>query len=83
MEFMRQRQTQQVSIQAPPMLGLIETVKDYVDCMLGETQGRKALIMDKETLGNQLIISLHFSNCITGIQQNIDSLEGSIFHRNY
>jgi hypothetical protein len=35
------------------MLGLIETVKDYIDCMLGETQGRKALIMDKETLGNR------------------------------
>ena len=31
-------------------LNLIEIVKDYIDNMLGEVQGRKALIMDKETL---------------------------------
>lgn len=51
MEFMRQRQAPTTSTpQAPGMLSLIETVKDYIECMLGELQGRKALIMDKETL---------------------------------
>jgi hypothetical protein len=49
------------------MLGLIETVKDYVDCMLGETQGRKALIMDKEILGNRQILLFLFSNRIARI----------------
>jgi hypothetical protein len=37
------------------MLGLFETVKDYIDCMLGEMQGRKALIMDKETLSKNIV----------------------------
>jgi len=34
------------------MLSVIATVKDYIDAMLGELPGRKALIMDKETLSN-------------------------------
>jgi len=36
-----------------PGTNLIQIVKDYVDNMLGELQGRKALIMDKETLCNE------------------------------
>jgi len=31
-------------------MNLIDIVKDYVDNMLSEVQGRKALILDKETL---------------------------------
>jgi hypothetical protein len=37
---------------APGMTSLIETVKDYIEAMLSELPGRKALIMDKETLSN-------------------------------
>ena len=34
----------------PGLSSLITIVKDYIDCMLGELQGRKALIMDRDTL---------------------------------
>ena len=37
---------------------LIDIAKDYVESMLAETQGRKALIMDQETL---MMISLVYS----------------------
>jgi hypothetical protein len=37
---------------------LIDVAKDYVDCMLKETQGRKALIMDSEILN---IVSMVYS----------------------
>jgi hypothetical protein len=40
---------------APGMTSLIETVKDYIEAMLSELPGRKALIMDKETLSNSMI----------------------------
>jgi hypothetical protein len=33
-----------------PGLNLVSILKDYIDNMLSETQGRKALILDKETL---------------------------------
>jgi|DEB0MinimDraft_12_1074336.scaffolds.fasta_scaffold48101_2 vacuolar protein sorting-associated protein 45 len=39
-------------------IDLIEVAKDYVHSMLRETQGRKALILDQETLN---IVSLVYS----------------------
>ena len=39
-------------------IDLIDVAKDYVESMLAETQGRKALIMDQETL---MMISLVYS----------------------
>lgn len=36
-------------------MNLLEIVKDYVDNMLSEVQGRKALILDKETLSKLLL----------------------------
>ena len=39
-------------------LDLISVAKDYVENMLAETQGRKALIMDQETL---MMVSLVYS----------------------
>ena len=35
-------------------MNLIDIVKDYVDNMLSEVQGRKALILDKETLSKSI-----------------------------
>ena len=34
-------------------LNLVAIVRDYVENMLNEVQGRKALILDKETLGKE------------------------------
>ena len=39
-------------------LGLIDIAKDYVENMLQETTGRKALIMDQETL---MMVSMVYS----------------------
>jgi hypothetical protein len=44
--------SQPITPAAPGMMSLIETVKDYIEAMLSELPGRKALIMDKETLSN-------------------------------
>jgi len=41
-----------------PGFNLVDVVKDYVDAMLLEQQGRKALLVDQETLQ---IISLVYS----------------------
>lgn len=38
-----------------PGVNLIEIVKDYVDNMLAELQGRKALILDSETLSKYCV----------------------------
>jgi hypothetical protein len=35
---------------AKPGMNLVSILKDYVDSMLSEQQGRKALILDEETL---------------------------------
>ena len=49
--------TGQVDKNAPPKggLNLIEILKDYIENMLQECQGRKALILDKATLGKSII----------------------------
>ena len=52
---------------------LIDVAKDYVESMLAETQGRKALIMDQETL---MMISLVYSR--TAILQKEVFLIGTI-----
>jgi len=46
------------SISSKSTQNLIEIAKDYVENMLLETQGRKALIMDQDTL---MMISLVYS----------------------
>jgi len=37
--------------QTKPGMNLFSILKDYIDSMLSEQQGRKALILDEETLG--------------------------------
>lgn len=37
--------------QAKPGMNLHEIMKDYVESMLSEQPGRKALILDRQTLG--------------------------------
>jgi hypothetical protein len=37
--------------QAKTGMNLFSILKDYIDSMLSEQQGRKALILDEETLG--------------------------------
>jgi hypothetical protein len=64
---------------APGMTSLIETVKDYIEAMLSELPGRKALIMDKETLSNSIFIN-DFSDCFFGLFTNIDLTKRCIFH---
>ncbi len=54
-----------------PGLNLVEVVKDYVDNMLAESSGRKALILDKETLA---IVSLVYSRT-TILQKEVFYIE--------
>ena len=54
-----------------PGLNLIDIVKDYIDNMLVETSGRKALILDKETLN---IVSLVYSRT-TILQKEVFYIE--------
>lgn len=63
------------------MISLIETVKDYIESMLGELQGRKALIMDKETLGNQFVVTqFEYSYCLSRLFSYHYSAKGGILH---
>ena len=64
------------------MLSLIETVKDYIEAMLGELPGRKALIMDKETLSNQNTFNLsNFSDRFSSLLTDTNPLERRLLHR--
>ena len=40
-----------VQAQAKPGINLFEIMRDYVESMLSEQPGRKALILDRQTLG--------------------------------
>ena len=44
-------QTQSQSQQAKPGMNLHEIMRDYIEAMLSEQPGRKALILDRQTLG--------------------------------
>jgi hypothetical protein len=63
-----------------PGLNLINIVKDYIDNMLSEMQGRKALILDKETLSITNITYHSYSYHINGLFKNSNSIKGGIFH---
>ena len=73
---------------APPPKGginLIEILKDYVENMLLECQGRKALILDQATLGKYF--NCHLTICPShhfyGLLTHPDPTEGSLLHRHY
>jgi len=69
-----------------PGLNLVSILKDYIDNMLSETQGRKALILDKETLSkapnhsrNVSDAYIHlFSDRVDGLLENANPAKGSL-----
>lgn len=69
-------------------MNLVEIVKDYIDGMVMQWpgSGRKALILDKETLSKsttttKLSHQLEFSDPVDGLFANPDPSKGNIFHR--
>jgi hypothetical protein len=66
-----------------PGWNLVAIVKDYIDNMLAELQGRKALILDKETLSKYLSDDTNHHNIrhrITSILKNSNITKGSILY---
>jgi hypothetical protein len=63
------------------MSSLISIVKEYIDAMLGEMQGRKALIMDKDTLSKGLNITYFLnSDCFSGLLSHSNLTERSLLY---
>ena len=84
------------SLPPKPGMNLHEIMKDYVESMLSEQPGRKALILDRQTLGkstkaevktstlnssNSRITSLFPSHCFHDIFEDSDPPERSLLHR--
>ena len=63
-------------------MNLFSILKDYIDSMLSEQQGRKALILDEETLSKSNQKALNdpsvSSDCVNGVLENADSSERSL-----
>ena len=62
-------------------MNLFSILKDYIDSMLSEQQGRKALILDEETLGKFRPQLTECSDCVNGLQPDPNSTEGSLLLR--
>lgn len=63
-------------------MNLFSILKDYIDSMLSEQQGRKALILDEETLSKSNQKALNdspvSSDRVNGVLENADSSERSL-----